>query len=193
MFGDAIDQDHKPSIIVEESHHPGIYTMAEIDWDVNLSDNPTIEEMIDCLASDQRLIYRASISLGIPIDDVLEPITRVDSPENEIDFTPNSLSIAVGPIECFSLGSDPLSVGWISLDLCGDGYLFPWTLRDVFERISASSVIRRLTDVCRSFWPVPAELPSPELVELRRQFHEVWPYDQFDKSLDWYWGLQETG
>ena len=192
-FGDAIDQDEKDSSWLEEAAS-GIGVMKEIEWDIELSDSPSLEEIIETLASEQRGVYRAAIGLGMPIDNVLRPITREDSPENEIDYFPDGLSIEVGPVECYSLESEqPLRMGWIELGLSGYGYLFPWTLRDLVERLEGSEEIGRLTDVCRRFWPVPSEPPRPGIAEIREQFKELWPYDEFDKPWDWFWGLQESG
>ncbi|MCA9185049.1 MAG: hypothetical protein KDA99_05495, partial [Planctomycetales bacterium] len=192
-FGESIVQDDKGTTWKEEKV-PGISAIHDIEWDIDLSDDPTPHEMIGVLASNQDRIYRAQIALGRPNEDVLRPITRENSPENEIDYCPDGLSINVGPIECYDLKTDqPLHVGWISLDLSGGGYLFPWTFRDVCDRIQRASEIQRLTDVCRSFWPVDAQTPERRITQLRRKFSDLWPYDEFDRPWDWYWGLRETG
>ena len=192
-FGDSIDQDDKGTTWEEESV-PGISMVHDIEWDLDLSSQPTHQQMVDSLASDQRRIYRAFVMLGMPIDDVLQPITRENSPENEINYYPDGLSVEIGPIKCYDMASEePLHVGWISLSLSGGGYLFPWTFRDAHARLQDSSQIRRLADLCRSFWPVALDSLDPQVIQLRKKLNELWPYDQFDQPLDWCWGLQESG
>jgi hypothetical protein len=149
--------------------------------------------MVDRLATDDPTIYRASISLGMPTDAVLEPITRKDSPENDHNYEPDMLSIEIGPIEIFDLKSEaPALCGWIGLSLSGYGYLFPWTFRDVVERLEATAEIGKLTQLCRSHWPVPTEKPDRAILKARRQLGTVWPYEA-DKPWDWYRGMQESG
>lgn len=192
-FGDAIDQDDEGTLWGEELT-PAISIMHDIEWDVDLSDDSTIQEIIEALVSDSRRIYRARVTLGMPEDDVLRPITRENSPENEIGFYPDTLSIEIGPIRCFSLGSErSFHVGWIGLTISGGGYLFPWTFRDVFDRLQGSKQIQQLTNVCRSFWPVAKKPPEHRIIQLRKKLNELWPYARFDEPWDWYWGLRESG
>lgn len=192
-FGDSIDQDDV-GIVWEEEIAPGIAVVRGPDWDLELTGNPTVSEIIQSLASDSRHVCRASISLGSPVEAILRTITREPTAQNQIAYRPDGLSINIGPIECFDLGSEqPVQMGWISLDLSGYGYLYPWTLREVVERLKRSRETRRLTEICRSFWPVPPELPEPRIAELRQEFSDLWPYDRFDEPWDWFWGVQETG
>jgi hypothetical protein len=190
-FGQSIDQDDERTYW-EEPTVPGIFELHEIEWDLCRRDRPTVEQIIASLASDQRRVYRAHVGLGMPIDDVRLPITRKNSPENKINFFPDKLSIAIGPIECFRLGSDCLHhVGWIGVSLSGGGYLYPWTFRELVKRAEASPAIQRIMEACRAHWPVPAEPPEPRFVAARKEFSDFWPYDDVDRPWDWYWGLQE--
>ena len=66
------------------------------------------------------------------------------------------------------------------------------TEKTVFTPQTAEA-IERLTDVCRTFWPVLPEAPEPRIVKLREQFEDLWPFDEFDTPWEWYWGLQEMG
>ena len=125
------------------------------------------------MANDNRRIYRASVSLGTPIDAVLQPITRTNSPENNIDFCPYDLDIDIGPVVISSLSCyTPAFVGWIGVMLSGSGYLFPWTFRDAVKRLEGTPEIQRLTELCRSFWPVPAGQPEEHIVDMRKQIGE---------------------
>ena len=166
--------------------------MSEIEWDLDLSHPGGIQEMIDALATDGRRIYRAHVSLGTPIDAVLQPVTRINSPENELDFCPDSLSVDTGPIERHGCDFRAF-VGWIGLSLSGYGYLFPWTCRDVFQRLENTPEIRHIAEVCRSFWPVAPKLVEDRIVEVRKELGELWPYENLDKRWDWYWGIEESG
>jgi hypothetical protein len=84
-------------------------------------------------------------------------------------------------------------MGWIAISVSGPGYLYPWTFRDVLNRLEGTPEIHRIMEMCRSFWPAPSLPPEPDIVELRRQVAELWPYDDFARSWDWYWGLHESG
>ena len=192
-FGNQIDQDLK-DVIWTEQVAPLVRVVHDIEWDIE-SDMSSIQEMIDCLSSDKRHVYRASIDFGEPIDQVLAPITRTNSPENESDYCPDSLSLEIGPVRCHSLASDdePVLTGWISLDLSGYGYLYPWTFRDVVERLEKTPEVKRLTKVCREFWPVPSKRPERRFIEARNKHKDLWPYDDFDRPWDWYWGVSESG
>lgn len=193
-IGDSIDQDEKNTACYEAGAAPGIYLVKDIEWDLELSRPNGAAEIIAALVNDDRRIYRAFVSLGTPIDAALEPITRRNSPENEIDFCPDSLGIEIGPVVIGSLGCDaPAFVGWIGVSLSGSGYLFPWTFRDVLKRLEDAPEIQRITELCRSFWPVPAGLPEDRILEMRMQMSELWPYEDFHKTWDWYWGVQESG
>jgi hypothetical protein len=154
-----------------------------------------LQEIIDCLAGDDRSIYRAWVSLGEPINEVTNPIRHSGHPENEEGFCPDALSVGIGPVELAHLDSHRgWLVGWISLDISSQGYLFPWTFREVVEKLEAIPAVQRLMKVCRELWPVPPDPPPPELVEQRRQNADyLWPYDDLEKPMDWYWGLHESG
>ena len=168
--------------------------MREIEWDIDDLQPHGLEEIIDTLRGDVRRVYRAHLSIGTPVDSLLQPITRLNSPENDRDFTPDTLSISIGPVKVASLGSDDIAhVGWISVNLSGYGYLYPWTIREVVDRLEATPEIRRLADLCRTFWPVPPAPPRAEVVAARGEMGDLWPYDQADKEWDWYWGVQESG
>jgi hypothetical protein len=130
--------------------------------------------------------------LGSLHDEVVALITRKESDDNEIDFLPYELGIHLGPVDVFLLGGEQVwQAGWIELTISGPGYLFPWTFRDVVQRLESSPLIRKLTDVCRTTWPVAYSAVDDQTVDLRRQAGELWPYDDLRKPWDWYWGIAE--
>lgn len=51
----------------------------------------------------------------------------------------------------------------------------------------------RITEVCRSFWPVSPDQPDRRVVLMRKQFADLWPYDDFAMPWDWFWGVSESG
>ncbi len=191
-FGDSIDSDDRETNWYEPQE-TGIILVGEIDWDIELRALSDGKEVVNALSGNQKPIYRAHISLGTPMPDVLEPITRVDSPENEIDFVPSDLSLEIGPIIAGNMATEePVQVGWISLNFSGYGYFYPWSLAETMLRANSSEPIKALTDIVRTTWPVPSAAPEQEIVEIRRQIPDVWPYE-VDRPWDWYWGAHETG
>jgi hypothetical protein len=195
-FGDSIDQDDKGTSSLEELEHaPGLFVSHDIEWDLELEDPVGIAEMIAALANDERRIYRASAMLGTAIDAILKPITRTNSPENERDFCPYSLSVDIRPIRIGSLACDEpvMFVGWIDISLSGPGYLFPWTPRHVVRRLEATDSTQRMMELCRSMWPLPPRELEDRIVEMRWEIGERWPYDELNKPWDWYWAVDESG
>jgi hypothetical protein len=191
-FGDSIDADDRETTLYEPQE-TGVILVGEIEWDLNCCSLTSVEEVIKSLFGNHNRIYRALIFLGTPTPDVLEPVSRVNSPENTHDFVPYDLSLEIGPIIAGDMATEELiQVGWISLNLSGSGYLYPWSLTEAVRRASSSESIRELTDVVRTMWPVSAAAPEAEIVELRRRIPDVWPYEA-DRPWDWYWGAHETG
>lgn len=191
-FGKSIDYNKKRTWHLKRLTS-GLFSYQEIEWDLELSD-ATLLEMIERIASDQRTIYRAFVILGNPIQDVLRPLTRQNSPENEIDFLPFDLSLELGPIECGDLASaEPQHVGWIGLGLSGSGYLFPWTFPDVLQRLQASPEIQIITEVCRSFWPVIEPATKSLFTRIRESVVGKTTTNATVVPSDWAWGLNETG
>lgn len=191
-LGNAVDQDEAGTSCHEELG-AGMFLMAEYGWDVSESAT-SLAPLLEKLQGDDRTIYRAYFDLGLASDALSDPITRVNSPDNTVDFLPGSLSFSVGPVEIFDLGSDNIGVvGWMDVSISGNGYLFPWTFRDVVDRLEASPEWQRLRSVCRELWPVGEGVPPLEIIEARKQLGRLWPYDTYDRKFDWYWGIFETG
>jgi hypothetical protein len=191
-FGEAIDADDKGTIWYE-SVLPNLMRVGEIEWDLNPGTLRSIDEVIGALKGNTSPVYRAHVFMGTPTADVLEPITREDSPENNIHFLPSDFSLELGPVSAGLLSTeDTVQVGWMSLNLGGSGYLYPWSLSEVLERASSSAAIKALTDVVQAMWPVPSVAPEKEIVEIRRQLPDIWPYEA-ERAWDWYWGVHESG
>ncbi len=193
-FGSDIDVDDHPTSWEEPTATPSDFTVRDIEWDFDLSSPANLQEMIYRLVDDERRIYRRFASMGALDENVVLPISRIESPENEIDFTPDTLGLQIGPVIVGTLSSDMIAqVGWIALSISGCGYLWPWSGHEVVAALDGSSAIRRLANRCREHWPVPPAAASPDVVEQRREMGELWPYGGFDQPHDWHWGVHESG
>lgn len=191
-FGEAIDQDEKPASWFEPLI-PGIGETQEIEWDVEESCG-SLANMAQLLSDHDRPIYRGYLGLGKATDDVSDHLKRVGSPENETDLVPDAWSLEIGLIESVALNlQEALVVGWISVAISGNGYLYPWSFRELVERAERHPSIRRLMQLCRETWPVLPEAPTAQEIEKREQMGDLWPYGRHDLPWDWYWGLHETG
>jgi len=191
-FGESIDCNKKRTWQLKRLAS-GLFNYQEINWDLELS-NATLPEMKERLASEQRTVYRAFVMMGNPIDNILRPLTRQNSPENEIDFLPSDLTLEMGPIECGDLSSTvPERVGWIGLGLSGAGYLFPWTFSDVLQRLQATPEIHLITEACRSSWPVIEPAKKSLFTRIRESVVGQTTTNTTVNPSDWAWGMNETG
>lgn len=190
-FGKAIDQDEKPTTWEAPTSTPGVTTYEGIEWDLSINCQ-SLDEQATALAQHDRPIYRASLQIGTVTN--YHSLQRLNSPDNEVDLTLSSWSLEIGPVMSSGLESDtPFFVGWISVNISGYGYLFPWTPAELVERADAHPGVRRVMELCRATWPVKAEPPTRRQLDVRRQMGDLWPYKQIDVPWDWYWGIQESG
>jgi hypothetical protein len=199
-FGRAIDQNDKPTFW-EKLVHRGkasaeVFEMHEIKWDIE-EQFSALDDMASSLAKHNKKIYRAYLSLGWPIANVTDDLKRVNSPENTNDFIPDQWGMEIGPVETASF-SEPeetvgssVQVGWISVSISGNGYLFPWSFTELVQRAERNPGMRKLMQLCKSTWPVPPAKVEARVVKLRKQLGKLWPYAQHDLPWDWYWGLHE--
>lgn len=191
-FGASVDCDDKDTIW-EEEVAPGVYASHDIEWDVANSELKSLDEVIEIARRSTDGIYRATLFLGKPAKEVLADITRAGSPENAVDFCPDTISLEVGPVRAGLLDTEELHrVGWITLSLSGRGYLFPWSLADAVQRCEQSQPIRKLTHPIRALWPVTPSLPGLETIDLRKRSPHWWAYPDCERAWDWYWCALET-
>jgi hypothetical protein len=188
-FGEAIDQDEKPSAVYEPVNSV-VYSVSEIEWDA-AEQCESVSSVQTLLAAIRKPIYRAHLELGAATDDVIEQLKRVNSPDNDTDLWLTGWGLHIEPILSASFTTETYFIGWISVSISGYGYLFPWTFSDLVQRAEAHPGIRQLKELCRRTWPVEARSPTPQQQEVRKQMGELWPYDRIDLRWDWYWGLQE--
>lgn len=190
-FGHSIDQDEKPSHWVE--NHGLIGRMCGIEWDV-IEKPESLEALAALLATHRKPVYRADLYLGGVAPHLFPFIHRQPSAENDRALTPFDWWLTLGPIETSDLGADDsFLVGWMSVGLGGDGYLYPWTFRDWIASAERSPEIRAVQQLCRTLWPVDPSPPRRKVVRGRKRMGKLWPYDRLDPPQDWFWGIDETG
>jgi len=193
-FGESIDQDDRPTSWEEPITEDGLITTdVEIEWDVEKKVK-SLEDIIQELGHHTPHIYRASISLGVASRDVIESLQRLNSPQNKHDLSLHDCWLNIGPQEIYDLNSEESAlVGWMSLSLCGPGYLYPWTFPELVSRAEACQKIVAAAKLCRSTWPVEPSVPPVTIQEARMKLGELWPYADFNLPWDWYWGIAESG
>lgn len=205
-FGRAIDQDDSDTVIYEPV--PGLprsFRVRSIEWDVEHS-GITLDDLRAVLSNHDRPIYRASVGLGTTRPEIIAHL-QTNRPD---DGNPNlclwDCGVHLGPVGIGSLGSDgEFMVGWMSLSLGGNGYLFPWGPRDLTSRAATDPHLRAAANVCRSMWPVDPDNSTGTFGKLapalrrrrvraaRRRMGDLWPSDDLDLPWDWFWGVSETG
>jgi hypothetical protein len=115
-------------------------------------------------------------------------------PENNEVFCLGDVSLEIDRVEIFDdVNNGQIHCGWISLNVSGPGYPYPWTKRDVLRRLEAEASLNKLVDMCRATWPVPPERLPDGYAELRRKLTGVWLYDDLNKPFDWYWAINGIG
>jgi len=195
-FGEAIDRDEHPTWTeekIEGKTHATLSVLHEIGWDVD-SSCESLSRMRDTLIRHPKPIYRAFLSLGAATNDIIEHLSRRNSPENPHDLSLDAWGLELGPYEVCDLGADnSYLVGWMDLGISGYGYLYPWTFRDLIQRAEELPQLIRLRELCRTTWPVAPQLPDSRKKRLRKQMGSLWPYDDLTKPSDWFWGLNESG
>ncbi len=191
-FGQSIDQDDEP-ISVDDPPINGISVVNFPTYDAE-GQLESLAELAEALKSIDGTIYRASLSLGLVSDSIFDAVCRQPSEENDIPLQINHWGLEIGPILSYSLGSDEIyMVGLIAVNLNGYGYLYPWTFRELIDRVEAVSPIAGLMEGCRRLWPIAPREPEPEVIEARQRMGELWPYPRADLPWDWFWALGESG
>ena len=186
-YGDAIDLDDADPMPIVPTTVEGVYTTNDIDWDVREISHP-LRETIDVLSASDQGIYRAYLRLGGATPEITSPLHREACAENDVVFAPDSWSIQIMPLDSGQDGE--FQVGWLAIGLEGNGYPFPWTLRDIVEKAERIDGIQQVMQLCRSTWPVDPESPDATIEDGRRAMGMYWPYDDLDRAWDWYWGMQ---
>jgi hypothetical protein len=185
-FGRAIDQDERPTHWDEPVTPDGIVSVARrTEFDVEEADLLSLARLTGNLAKLDGLIYRADLDLGYVADPIYSRTERSPSEENDAALELSHWGLQVGPILSHALGGDAVyMVGWIAVAMHGHGYLYPWGLRELVDRVEAAPGVVTLMALCREAWPVGPEKPPRGAVRARKKMGELWPYVRADLPGD---------
>lgn len=167
--------------------------LASPDADTGNFNSSKDSAVVSQLRSENREIVSGYVGIGTLREDVAGAISRISSPEDEVDFTPHSVGFEIGSVDLFSLASDKTAtVGTMGLSIEGPGYLWPWSFSEAVQKLEASREIAVLMDLCRLHWPLPVKAARWLSTRRRNSLGDLWPYEDLDRPLDWCWGLHET-
>lgn len=194
-YDEAIDQDRRDTEWEEaDPDDPTGIACYELVWDVELDQARSRAELAAALAGDERHVYRAFLMLGEAAPEAeLAPLRRPATDDSDRGLYPCELSLTVGPLRTRRFDEGPLFSGWLGLSIGGYGYLHPWKLNEVIERLETTPVTQELRRVCREFWPVDPRQPSWVTVARRRRLPQLWGYPDAQRPDDWHWMVDESG
>lgn len=203
-FGQSIDQDEKDTASEEPIPDlPGVFKLHEIEWDIRVRTSAC--EVLQLLSAHDRPIYRAFMSLGRVSDAIVKALQTPRPDDQQPNLWLTGASLEVGPIHVSEMSKGPFAVGWISAGFGGNGYLWPWTARDLTDRAVALDALKPMTEICRTHFPVHLGYRGDGFRRgrlggmfsrksyVRRRMGDLWPFDRLDEPWDWYWGVSESG
>lgn len=218
-WGERISEDVQPFYIEEDisstthrkpwwkrllSRQPSIEVTTTIsqtkDLEPNFTCDTDFDELISQLMTTEQTVGRLYISGSLSADQY--KWFRAPHPSGEqINFRPDTWALEFGEIklgvlngwdlengECIS----QLQIGMMSFELAGEGYFFPWEFKEWVEKFTNAPGLQEVCELCRKTWPIESVPPSDELVMLRRECEDLWPYTDVNAPLDWAWGPRET-
>jgi len=141
-----------------------------------------------------RSIQRAHITFESINEGLERRLTAPESDENPHTFRPFYFGLTVAPVELLNLGWDNFyTVGYISMDIFGDGHFWPETFRQWVDRCTDEPELRAACDICKRIWPMDNGPPDEKLLTIRKEVEGFWPYDDPFGPNDWAWGMSEDG
>tara|TARA_R110002111_G_scaffold122151_1_gene185944 strand:- start:722 stop:1480 length:759 start_codon:yes stop_codon:yes gene_type:complete len=141
-----------------------------------------------------RSIQRAHITFESMNEGLERRLTAPESDENPRAFRPFYIGLTVAPVELFSLGWDNFyTVGYISMDIFGDGHFWPETFGQWVTRCADEPMIQAACDICKHVWPIDTGPPDDHLLAIRKDVEHFWPYADPSGPNDWAWGMAEDG
>ncbi len=204
-FGKAIDQDQKGTMD-DDPLMPGMSVIDEYPWDVETQAH-SLREVIEFLrapikakgifsrSKTDQTIYRAHISLGGVRQELGAAFSREASSESSYDWIfMTDLSISIEPVVVQNVrdGNDCFFMGWMAVNLHGQGSLYPWTYEDTMEKIRANEYLDKLKNLCQSYWPVPTVPATNAQIQARKASGLLWGGEDYDASPDWRWVINES-
>ena len=189
-FGARIDSDDLPTTITVPLNDL-MDEERDIDWDVD-KEFPNLLDAINFMRKrGNRTIYRSWVTLGDLSKDVIDVIDHPALEKGGNALWLDTVGLELAPIIVNTNDDKEFHVGWMSVNLSGYGYLYPWTHDELRTRIAGQSKLCQIGQLCRSFWPVPLEYPSPETVSLRKEMGQLWGSD-LEAPKDWRWVFAES-
>ncbi|MEM6505665.1 MAG: hypothetical protein AAF711_09375 [Planctomycetota bacterium] len=175
-----------------------ISTIKSLDPD--FSHDSDFNSLIERLRNTDQTIGRLYLS-GSLTDEQYEWFQEPHPSGEEINFSPDSWSLTFGEVNLSRLNGwdldngetiSEVQIGMMSFSLDGYGYFYPWTFKEWVEKFTLAPGLQEVCDLCRQTWRIESVPPSDELVMLRRECEELWPYDNIHAPLDWAWGPEES-
>jgi hypothetical protein len=202
-YGSRIDQDDK-STYCEDQVTSTLSVVTDYHWDVDHSDLtppvalelletppriPALKALGGCLLGKgvPSKIYRASLRFGLLREELTSTI------QHELEGNCLYLSEVGLRIDVIEIANDDdmytFQVGWMSVDVGGNGYPYPWTYEETLQRVREHPQLGALRDLCRTLWPASESPVPPELVQARQEMGKYWA-EPLDAPYDWYWVIQ---
>lgn len=154
----------------------------------------SFDELISRFNGGSRSIQRAHVMFWGLNEEVASRLEALKSEENPNTFRPFHCSLAVSPIRLSSLAWDTsYTVGYVSLDIFGDGYFWPESFKSWIIRCSAEPAVQAACEACKRVWPRENESPDEQIISIRKNVENFWPYDDLYTPNDWAWGPEESG
>lgn len=185
-FGDRYDHDIDSimELVAERPHLPTLLTPQWMPMDIK--EHGTPGAIASRFIADDRSVYRASIEFGsFPIE--LCRQWTIEDPTSRHYFRPQSLEFSVDP---WTGESDEQNanvvLGYLALDVHGDGNFFPRTAKDYIDSIASHPAIATISRACAEIWPASSRPATDELTEIRSTMRKLWPHP-LDLSTGWHW------
>ena len=138
------------------------------------------------------LVKEGSLSLGAIPKDARSSIRFVTEKDEHSYFLPNSVSIAVGSVYPNLLKFDEQmnSIGGMSLQWSGEGYLSWMPFDEIVERLTKSEVINGAIQLCREAFPARK---NDALSESLERLGDMFLNRESYVAGDWILTIIETG
>lgn len=216
-FGRRIDQDGAEKIGIQVYRRGGIACVRTFDerWDFSKKSRAPREQVshselaqalrtyrhgfVRRLLRTPDTLCRAQCHLGIVANSIWQSVVVVPENSGSYPMRLDNWSLDIGPVLLYpdptqeqAQEIDALQVGWIDLRLSGQGSRGAQTPAQIVARAEAQPSIHAMMQLCRDFWPVEPAPVSEEVIASRRLLGPFWPYAEYDRPWDWYWGFRES-
>ncbi len=205
-YGKRIDRRHKTDddlqivsppwwkrLLSFNKPHATISRFINHDHDVDI-DAKSFDDLFDQFKGGSQSIQRANIMFWTMDEEVETLLSAPESEENPNTFTPFHLSLTVGPTILSDFDWDVYyTVGYVAMDIFGDGYFWPETFKQWVDRCTGLPKIQAACDICKQLWPTDDIEVDDQMLTLRKELENFWPYDGHTGPNDWAWGQNVNG